>query len=237
MEQKTIKIMPAGHWYWSENKKCWYPSVTTVCSFLPKGAFFEKYLAEQESYEESKRILQEAADRGSRCHAASEVLDKGGSITYGSSGLTDEEFELMTFYIAWHKKFKPEIFQDKIELRLVSDKFKLGGTADRVYRINGELVLFDLKTSKSAIFDSHNIQVSCYAAMYEELYKEKIDKVAILRLTKKRKDGYEYVTKDRADWQKDLKQFKKTYDTMVYLSGGKKIEPKVLELPEVLTLK
>jgi len=238
MEQKTktLKLLPKNaHWYESPKKKgVYYPSVTFVTGFLPKGQFFEKYLANQDSYEESQKILMEAAERGTRCHLASEVLDNGGSIPYESSGLTDEEYELMTFYISWHKKYNPEIL--KVELVVISDKMKLGGTIDRIYKINGKLVLFDLKTSKSAIFQSHWLQVSAYSHMYEELYKEHIDEVAILRLTSRRKEGYEYVTRSRYEWQEDFKQFKKTYDTMIYLNGNKTIIPKIIEVPEVLSL-
>lgn len=232
-----IQLMPQdSHWYWSVKKKCWYPSVTTVTSYLPKGKFFEKYLAEQDSYEDAKRILKEAGDRGTHCHQASEVLDKGGELKYGLCGLTDNEYKLMIGYVNWHKKYQPEILQDKIELPLISDKMKLGGTADRIYNIDGKLTLFDLKTSKSAIYDSHWIQVACYSEMYEELYKTQIDQVAILRLTPKRKEGYEYVVRSREQWKKDYKQFKNTYETMVYLNGGKDFKPSIIEVPEILTL-
>jgi len=235
-----LKLLPKSeHWYPSPKKKdVYYPSVTYVTGFLPKGQFFEKYLAEQDSYEESKRILQEAGERGTRIHVASEVLDTGGSISYETSGLTDEEYQLMSFYIDWHKKYQPKIIH--VELKLISDKHKLGGTADRIYIIgiiDGKRTLLDLKSSKSAIFDSHWLQVSAYADMYEWLKKEQIDQVAILRLTSKRKDGYEYIIRDRVEWKKDYQQFKRTYDTMVYLNKGKPLVPKIIEVPEVLTLK
>lgn len=242
---KTLKLLPKNeHWYESpKHKGVYYPSVTYVTGFLPKGQFFEKYLTEQESYEESKRILKEAGERGTRVHEASEILDKGGVVTYGATlqnskgfafQLTDEEYELLGFYVNWHKKYTPQILN--VELRLISDKHKLGGTADRIYKINDKMTLFDLKTSKSAIFDSHWIQVACYAHMYEELHKTTIDEVSILRLTSRRKEGYEYVVRDRIQWQEDYKQFKKTYDTMLYLGGGKKLEPKIIEVPDVLSL-
>lgn len=233
---KTIKLLPKNeHWYFSEKKGVYYPSVTMVTSYLPKGKFFEKYLANQESFEESKQILQEAGERGTRIHTASESLDRGQSIEYGSYSLTDEEYQLLAHgYLGWHEKYQPEI--KHVELRLISDKHKLGGTLDRIYRIDGKLVLFDLKSSKTAIYDSMWLQVAAYADMYETIYKEKIDEVAILRLTERRKDGYEYVVRDRTEWQKDLKQFKKTYDTMMYLNGGKVLEPKVIIVPEKLSL-
>jgi len=233
---KTLKLLPKNqHWYESNKKKgVYYPSVTMVTGFLPKGQFFERYLADQESWEESQKLLKEAGERGTRVHDASEILDNGGTITYENSGLTDEEYELLSFYVNWHKKFTPKIVH--VELRMVSDKMKLGGKLDRIYEIDGKTVLFDLKTSKSAIFDSHWIQVACYSAMYEELYKTKVDQVAILRLTGRRKEGYEYVTRSREEWLKDYKQFKKTYDTMMYLGNNKVIAPKIIEVPEVLSL-
>lgn len=236
MEPLTLKLLPKDqHWYESpKHPGLYYPSVTMITGYLPKGQFFEKYLTEQGSYEESKRVLQEAAERGTRCHQASEILDKGGIIPYEASGLSDEEYQLMSYYVDWHKKFTPEIIH--VELRLISDKHKLGGTADRIYRINGELTLLDLKTSRTAIYDSHWIQVAAYADMYEWLHKEKIANVAILRLTDRRKEGYEYVIRDRIEWQKDLKQFKKTYDTMRYLQGDKKLEPKIISVPSELKL-
>ncbi len=235
---KILKLLPKSeHWYESpKHPGVYYPGVTYVTGFLPKGQFFEKYLAEQDSWEESQKLLKEAGERGTRCHVASEKLDRGETITYGQTDLTDEEYALLVSYITWHVKFKPEIDPNKIELRLISDKLKLGGTADRVYKIDGKTVLFDLKTSKSAIFDSHWIQVSCYSHMYEEIFKEQIDEVAILRLTSRKKDGYEYVTRDRKEWQADFKQFKKTYDTMMYLNKGKPLVPKIIEVPEVLKL-
>lgn len=232
----NLKLLPQdAHWYASpSNPEIYYPSVTAVTSYLPKGKFFERYLADQESFEDAQRILKEAGARGTRVHDATEVLDRGGTIPYNGSGLTDEEYQLMTFYIAWHKKYKPQIIH--VEIPVVSDKHKLGGKIDRIYKIDGKNVLLDIKTSKSAIYDSHWIQVAAYSDMYEFLFNEKIDYVAILRLTSKRKEGFEYVVRSRKEWKEDYKQFKKTYDTMMYLNDNKLPKPKFIEVPEVLSL-
>ena len=232
-----LTLLPTTeHWYESPKKKgVYYPSVTMVTSYLPKGKFFERYLADQESAEEAGRLLREAGERGTRIHTASEALDRGEGIMYGATDLTDEEYQLLAHgYVGWHTAYKPEI--KHIELKLISDKHKLGGTCDRIYVIDGKLTLLDLKSSKSAIFDSHYLQVSAYADMYEHLYKERIDQVAILRLTERRKDGFEFVVRDRKEWLEDYKQFKKTYDTMMYLNGGKTLVPKIIEVPEILKL-
>jgi len=91
----TLKLLPKdSHWYESPKKKgTYYPSVTMITGFLPKGQFFERYLADQESYEESKKILKEAGERGTRLHNASECLDRGEVLEYGNEpyNLTDEE--------------------------------------------------------------------------------------------------------------------------------------------------
>jgi CRISPR/Cas system-associated exonuclease Cas4 (RecB family) len=231
-----MKILPKNeHWYESPtNPGTYYPSVTKVTAYLPKGKFFEEYLANQESYEEANKILKEAGERGTRVHEATELLDRGHTITYPYLRLEDDEYQLVSYYVDWHKKYQPEVLD--VELRLISDKHKLGGTADRIYKIDGKMTLFDLKTSRSAIYDSHWIQVAAYADMYEHLKGTKIDQVCILRLTPRRKEGYEYVVRNRVAWQKDLKQFKKTYDTMIYLLDGKVPKPKFIELPDVLTL-
>lgn len=237
-ESKILKLLPTTeHWYESPTKPgVFYPSVTYVTAYLPKGKYFDEYLANQESYEESQRVLKEAGERGTRVHKASEALDRGEDVRYGGIyNLTDEEYQLLKFYVDWHKEYQPEIIH--VELPLISDKHQLGGTCDRIYRIDGKLTLFDLKTSKSSIFDSHWLQVAAYADMYETLFQEKIDEVAILRLTSRRKNGYEYVTRPKKEWKKDLKQFKITYETMIYKSDGKMIQPKIIEVPDVLTLK
>lgn len=235
----TIKLLPRNeHWYMStKHKGVYYPSVTYV-NQMPKGAHFDKYLADQESYEESQRILREAGERGTRVHQASELLEKGQSISYNDAhGLTDEEYKLLEGFVKWHNETKPECAH--IELKLISDKLRLGGTADRVYIIDGKRVLFDLKTSKSAIYPYHFTQCGAYAQMYEDLHKLAIDQTAILRLTPRRKEGYEYVVRDRETWKNDYKQFLKNYDTFKYLNlkkGKKVLEPSIVEIEEVLTL-
>jgi len=237
MENKTIKLMPKdSHWYPAQKKKgVYWPSVTYVTGFLPKGQAFDRYLANQESYEESKRILEEAGTKGTIFHQMTEVLEQGSTISYETAGVSDDIYELLSFFCDWYREYNPIL--KHMELKLISDKHRLGGTCDRIYVIDGKVTLLDLKTSRSAIYDSHYLQISAYASMYEHLYKEKIDQVAILRVTPRRKSGYEYVIKPRIEWQKDYKQFKSTYNTMIYLSGGKVVEPKILEVPEVLSLK
>src|SRR4051812_10168521 len=105
-----IKLLPKNeHWYESPTKKgVYYPSVTYV-NQMPKGVHFDKYMADQESYEDSQRLLKEAGERGTRVHQASELLEKGQSIAYNDAhGLTDEEYKLLEGFVSWHNETKPE---------------------------------------------------------------------------------------------------------------------------------
>lgn len=232
-----IAVLPSDtHWYESPTKPgVYYPSVTTV-NVMPKGAHFDKYLADMESYEKSQEVLRELGARGTRVHKLTEILENGGSVDYYEAqqlhGITPEEFELVQFYVDWRKSFTGELIA--CELGLVSDTLELGGTVDRIYKVDGKLVLVDLKTSRNTIYPYHWTQVAAYASMYEELYKVKIAEVAILRVTKSRKGGYEYKTKKRIDWQKDLKQFKNNLATFKYLYGTP--QPKLYTFDRVLTL-
>lgn len=239
---EIIKIMPEGHWYESpKHKGVFYPSVTAV-NVMPKDKYFEKYLADLGSYEESQSILNEAGKRGTRVHEATEAIERGETLDYTTSGLKDDEWELLMSFIKWHKEFSPVVIDvngnSGIELKLISDKLKLGGTADRVYMINGKRVLFDIKTSKSKIFNYHWTQVAAYAHMYEEIYKQKIDCTAILRLTNRTKKGYEYVVHEEEEWRTvDLPQFKRNYETYKYINGEKAWHPEIKEIPRYASIK
>lgn len=70
------------------------------------------------------------------------------------------------------------------ELKLVSEVFRCGGTADGIIRIDGgPLVMTDYKTS-AAIYETHIAQVAAYAAMVEHQYGKAIDSALILRFGK-----------------------------------------------------
>lgn len=228
-----IEVLPRNeHWYQSKtDPSVYYPSVTTV-NQMPKGKYFEKYLADQESYEESQRLLHEAGERGTRVHDASEKIEAGKKVYYGE--LNEDEYELLMGFINWHKEYNPECIE--VEKVLVSDKLKVGGKMDRLYKIGDEYIVFDLKTSKTKIFDYHWTQTSAYAHMVEEEMGIKVHKTAILRMTPRAKKLYQYEERKRTEWLKDLKQFKRNLDTYYY-QNGEKVKPKIKLFPEYLSLK
>jgi hypothetical protein len=79
------------------------------------------------------------------------------------------------------------------------------------------------------------VQIATYAKLWEEKNpSEKIDKTAILRLSDRKKDGFEIKFRDREEWEEDFKIFKATKQLWDYLNP--KAKPKILELPNELSL-
>jgi len=218
-----------SHWYKSPTKDIYYPSATTILSAFPKGEGFSKYLAAQASWESSQEALQAAGKRGTNVHKGSEMLESG--VTLNRALYTLQEWQMLIGFVNWHQKHKPKMLQ--MEYGMVSDKLKTGGTIDRVYMIDSELVIWDLKSS-GAIYDNYWAQVAIYAEMYEEKHKVKVAHTAILRVSDKKKGGFEYLTRSRIEWKKDLKIFKATRQLWDYINPD--AQPKIVEVPDTLSL-
>ncbi len=217
------------HWYPSPSiEGVYYPSVTTILSIWPKGVGFNRWLAAQGSYEESQDVMHKAGDRGTRVHKTTEMLEQGATISRDDFSI--EEWQMLMGFLQWRAKYKPEIIRS--ERSYVSDGFETGGTVDRIYKIDGKNVLLDIKTS-SALHENYWVQVGTYAAMVGEKEGINIDSTAVLRLTTRRKDLYEYKTKD--NWIEDAALFQSVRDIWTRLNPGAK-GPKLLELPVTLSL-
>ena len=102
-------------------------------------------------------------------------------------------------YLEWKKMTKPK-YKAK-ELKMVSEKYKVGGTADFVARINNSLVLGDIKTSKG-IYPEMTAQLAAYRKMYIEIQpKAKIESAMILKLDKNSGAfSHHFVGKSQLEW-------------------------------------
>ena len=224
------------HWYPSptiEGK--YYPSVTTILKAFPKGVGFDRYLANQESWESSQDTLKKAGERGTRVHDASEQLERGEALHREAFNL--DEWQLLTGFVAWHQKYKPKAIL--IEKGLVSDNLRTGGTVDRLYEIDDEdfgrmVVVFDLKTSK-AIHDSYWLQTAVYRELIIEAKIAIPTHTAILRLANNRKLGYEYQIREIEDIENDFKAFESVQAVWNY-QNPKASGPKIIEVPDILKL-
>src|SRR3990167_10384519 len=118
------------HWYSSPTRPdVWYPSVTTILSVFPKGVGFNKYLTAQTSWESSQEALKKAGQRGTNVHQATELLDRG--FTLSREGYSLEEWQMLIGFVNWYKIYKPKLLF--MEKRVVSDNIGTGGTIDRIY--------------------------------------------------------------------------------------------------------
>jgi len=220
------------HWYPSPTVPgLYYPSATTILGdSFPKGIGFQKYLANQESYEKSQEILKSAGSRGTNVHEGTELLERGHTLYRESYTL--EEWQMLEGFVKWHKKYNPRPIH--IERGFVSDELETGGTIDRVYEIDGDIVTLDIKTS-GAVYDSFWAQLGIYDKLVTEKTTLVSDYTAVLRLAPKRKEGYEYVIHKRDEIDEDFKVFRATQS--IYKYRNPKAKPKLLEVPTTLSLK
>lgn len=119
------------------------------------------------------------------------------NIKTDSSTLKDYTMnEIQTAYLSYDNFLKwiktHNIKMIATELRIVSEKYRYGGTIDFIAEIDGVLSLIDLK-SGSGVYDDMKIQLSAYKQLYVEKYKKEIDTCYIIHIPhEKDKNFVEY---------------------------------------------
>ena len=146
-------------------------------------------------------VLKEAGAIGTLAHYLCECDIKGEEPElddYSAEQIEKAENAFLG-YLEWKKMTKPKY--EAIELKMVSEKYKVGGTADFVARINNSLVLGDIKTSKG-IYPEMTAQLAAYRKMYIEIQpKAKIESAMILKLDKNSGAfSHHFVGKSQLDW-------------------------------------
>ena len=153
------------------------PSVTHICRFL-----------HYDTAVNAKPWLRDvAADRGTRIHAYTAMLDYG-------EPLGDEDIDMDCLgYVKAYRRFledyKPQ--WDGIETVLGSTKLGYAGTVDRYGKIGKDSVVLDIKTGSSV----NRIAVNSQLWGYENLLEEKSFEADLSFVLLLRKDGT-YVLKD-----------------------------------------
>lgn len=160
------------------------PSVTTYLEAYPKSSQFYEWL--KTVGKDADEIRDEAGRKGSNVHLLTEkydkcevvnLIDEHGFIAYRLS-----EWSMFERYVEFRKAYQFEI--DFNELNLVSASLKIGGTIDRVIRVDNKQLLIDIKTSNS-IHPHYWLQLAAYKKLYEVKMDKKIDGVGILWLNSK----------------------------------------------------
>ena len=170
--------------YYRRNGK-YYPSVTYVLGYYPKGKFFEDWL-KKVGYS-ADYIVKKAADEGTQVHEMIESYLNNEELNFLSSNgdplYNPNIWQMFLKFVEWWETYKPTLLET--EVHLFSDKLKVAGTCDLVCEIEGELWIVDFKTSNS-IQTTYELQTAIYSECYEECFGKKADRQGILWLKSKK---------------------------------------------------
>ena len=166
--------------YYRRNGK-YYPSVTYVLGYYPKGKFFENWL-KQVGFA-SDYIVKKAAEEGTQVHELCESYLNGEDLNfldaYGRPQYNPDVWQMFLRFVEFWEEFKPTLIET--EVHLFSDVLEIAGTCDLIVEINGEIWLLDLKTSNNLQL-TYELQTAVYGQCYEECFGKKIDRYGILWL-------------------------------------------------------
>jgi len=166
--------------YYRRNGK-YYPSVTYVLGYYPKGKFFENWL-KQVGFA-SDYIVKKAAEEGTQVHELCESYLNGESLNfldaYGRPQYNPDVWQMFLRFVEFWELFKPTLIET--EVHLFSDVLEIAGTCDLIVEINGEIWLLDIKTSNQLQL-TYELQTAVYGQCYEECFGKKIDRYGILWL-------------------------------------------------------
>jgi hypothetical protein len=166
--------------YYRRNGK-YYPSVTYVLGYYPKGKFFENWL-KQVGFA-SDYIVKKAAEEGTQVHELCEAYLNGEELRF----LDDKDrpqhnpdvWQMFLRFVEFWETIKPTLIET--EVHIFSDVLKVAGTCDLIVEIDGKLWLLDLKTSNQ-LQTTYELQTAVYGQCYEECFGRKIDHYGILWL-------------------------------------------------------
>ena len=178
-EDATQITLPDSRYYRRNGK--YYPSVTYVLGYYPKGKFFENWL-KQVGFS-ADYIVKKAAEEGTQVHELAEAYLNGEELNFlderGRPQYNPDVWQMFLRFVEFWETHKPTLIET--EVHIFSDELKVAGTCDLIVEINGELWLLDLKTSNQ-IQTVYELQTAVYGQCYEECFGKKIDRYGILWL-------------------------------------------------------
>jgi len=178
-DDATQITLPDSRYYRRNGK--YFPSVTYVLGYYPKGKHFENWL-KQVGFS-ADYIVRKAAEEGTQVHELCEAYLNGEELKFlddrGRPIYNPDVWQMFLRFVEFWELYKPTLIET--EVHLFSDELKVAGTCDLIVEINGELWLLDLKTSNQ-IQTTYELQTAVYGQCYEECFGKKIDRYGILWL-------------------------------------------------------
>jgi hypothetical protein len=192
VDSKQI-TMPDSRYYRRNGK--YYPSITYVLQYYPKGKFFEDWL-KKVGYA-SEHIVRKAGEQGTETHEMIESYLNGEELNFlSASGYPQYDplvWQMFLRFVDFWETYKPKLIET--EVHLFSDQIKVAGTCDMVCEIEidgkTELWIIDFKTSNH-LQTTYDLQTAIYGKCYEECYGKKADRYGVLWLKSSKrgpKDG------------------------------------------------
>lgn len=205
----------------------YYPSVTYILSFIPKGSFFIDWI--REKGDDSERIVREAGERGKQVHGAIESLLRGEELNWiksdGSARYSLEVWQMLLRFREFWTIHQPKLIGS--EIHVFSDKYKFAGTIDLIVEMFGEKWILDIKTSNQ-IVSAYNYQLAAYNIGFNEIFDTPATRRGILWLkshtrkedkTGKKVQGKNWQLIDCSDnLERDFKSFELFYDVFKHES-------------------
>ena len=159
----------------------YYPSVTYVLGYYPKGKYFEDWL-KKVGYS-ADYIARKAAEEGTEVHEMAEDYLLGKELKFLDHNMkpqyNPDVWRMFLRFVDFWETYNPKLIET--EVHLFSDELKVAGTCDLVCEIDGKLWVIDLKTSNH-LQTTYDLQAAVYAQMYKECYGKDVDHTGILWL-------------------------------------------------------
>jgi hypothetical protein len=193
----------------------YYPSITYILQYYPKGKHFEDWLKQVGN--NADYIVRKAAEDGTQTHGLCETYLNGEEINFLSTS-GDPKYDINIWqmflrFVEFWETFNPVLIET--EVHLFSDEWKVAGTCDLVVEIEGKIWVLDIKTSNH-LHTTYDFQTAVYGKCYEECFGKKIDHRGILWLKSAKRGpkkdkmqgkGWEVVESSRT-YEEDLNLFK-----------------------------
>ncbi|HUV46308.1 MAG TPA: PD-(D/E)XK nuclease family protein [Dehalococcoidia bacterium] len=165
------------------------PGVTTVLGVLNKPALVKWANNLGLQGIDSSKYVDDKAAIGTLAHLMVADYLRGqetDTSEYSKAQIDQAENSVLSFFV-WEEQHAIEAIL--IEEPMVSEHFRFGGTIDCLAKLDGKLVLIDLKTSKG-IYPEMLLQLAAYNQLLSE-HGHVIDNARILRIGRDEDEGFE----------------------------------------------
>ena len=159
----------------------YYPSITYVLSYYPKGKHFEDWL-KKVGYS-AEYVVKKAAEEGTMVHEMIESYLEGNELSFldqfDNPKYNPDVWQMFLRFVEFWETYEPKLIET--EVHLFSDELKVAGTCDLVCEIEDKLWIIDFKTSNH-VQPTYEIQTAVYGQCYKECYGKEVDNYGILWL-------------------------------------------------------